>query len=127
MARTIDNWRDFANFTADEFRCSHSGRSDMDADFMRKLQHLRAVYGKPMVITSGYRAPEHPIEAKKRKPGEHTTGRACDVAVRGADALRLVQLASNMGFTRIGVNQKGTKRFIHLGDSPDFLPGIWSY
>jgi uncharacterized protein YcbK (DUF882 family) len=126
MARAIDNWR-FENFTPAEFACRHTGRNEMNAEFMRKLQHLRAVYGKPMQITSGYRDPSHPIEAAKKASGEHTTGRACDVAVQGPDALRLVHLASGMGFTRIGVQQKGSGRFIHLGDSPDFPPGIWSY
>lgn len=99
----------------------------MQPEFMARLQHLRSVYGKPMVITSGYRDPSHPIEAAKQSPGEHSTGRAADVAVSGADAFRLVQLATNMGFTRIGVRQKGEGRFIHLGNSPDFPPGIWSY
>ncbi len=126
MARTIDNWS-FENFTPDEFACQHTGLHGMDEEFMRKLQHLRSVYGKPMTVTSGYRHPSHPIEAKKATPGEHTTGRAADIAVSGADALRLVQLATSMGFTRIGVQQKGEGRFIHLGDSPDFVPGMWSY
>ena len=121
------NWADYPNFTEDEFRCSHTGICKMNADFMKKLQHVRGVYGKPMKITSGYRHPSHPIEAAKSVRGEHTLGGAADVAVRGVDALRIVQLALNLGFTRIGVQQKGVERFIHLGDSPAFLPGIWSY
>lgn len=121
------NWRDYPSFSEDEFRCRHTGKCEMQPEFMARLQHLRSVYGKPMVITSGYRDPSHPIEAAKQSPGEHSTGRAADVAVSGADAFRLVQLATNMGFTRIGVRQKGEGRFIHLGNSPDFPPGIWSY
>jgi uncharacterized protein YcbK (DUF882 family) len=121
------NWADYPNFTPAEFRCRHTGACDMHPDFMRKLQHLRGVYGKPMTISSGYRAPQHPIEAAKPTPGEHSHGRAADVAVQGADALRIVQLALGLGFTRIGVQQKGGGRFIHLGDSPDFPSSIWSY
>lgn len=121
------NWADYPNFTEAEFRCRHTGRCEMQPVFMRKLQHLRSVYGKPMRIPSGFRDSSHPAERGKERPGEHTTGRAADVAVQGADALRLVQLAVNMGFSRIGVQQKGDGRFIHLGDSPEFPPGIWSY
>lgn len=121
------NWGDYPNFTEAEFRCKHTGRCEMHPDFMRKLQHLRGVYGKPMTITSGYRAPTHPIEAAKSAPGEHSTGRAADVAVSGVEALRVIQLALGLGFTRIGVQQKGSGRFIHLGDSPAFAPGLWSY
>lgn len=122
------NWADYSpEFTEDEFRCRHTGRCAMHPEFMKKLHHLRGVYGKAMVISSGYRSPQHPIEAAKAAPGEHSTGRAADVAVQGPDALRVVQLALGLGFTRVGVQQKGSGRFIHLGDSPAFPPGIWSY
>ena len=98
---------------------------------MRRLQNLRMAYGRPMKITSGYRDKSHPIEAKKSEPGAHSTGHACDVAVRGYDALRLVQLAIVHGFTGIGVQQKGDVRFIHLDDLKDSdgftRPTIWSY
>jgi uncharacterized protein YcbK (DUF882 family) len=121
------NWALYPNFSEAEFRCKHTGKCEMHPDFMQRLQWLRDVYGKPMVVTSGYRAPSHPDEVCKAKPGEHTFGRAADIAVQGQDALRLIRFALDVGFTRIGVQQKGSGRFIHLGDSPDFPPGIWSY
>jgi hypothetical protein len=52
------------------------------------------------------------------------------VAVAGADAIRLLVLAAEFGFTGIGVQQKGEGRFIHLDDVPGTLlprPAIWSY
>lgn len=121
------DWSEFPNFTQAEFMCRHTGKCEMSPEFMCRLQHLRQVYGKPMRITSGYRDRTHPIEAAKSAPGEHSTGHAADVAVQGADALRLVQLALGLGFTRIGVQQKGGGRFIHLGDSTDLPSTIWSY
>ena len=102
----------------------------MQAGFMDRLQRLRTMYGKPMRVTSGYRDPSHPIEIKKSRPGAHSSGRAVDIAVRGEDALRLIQLAIQCGFTGIGVQQKGEGRFIHLDDlsGPDWpRPTIWSY
>jgi zinc D-Ala-D-Ala carboxypeptidase len=123
------NWSDYPNFTEAEFRCKHTGKCEMEPEFMARLQRLRDAYGKPMTITSGYRDRTHPVEAKKSGSGAHTTGRACDVAVRGADALRLIGLALELGFTGIGVQQKGGSRFIHLDDVTDGLPRpmIWSY
>lgn len=121
------NWADYPNFTEAEFRCKHTGRCEMHPVHMARLQKLRSVYAKPMEPTSGYRDPSHPEEAGKEQPGEHCHGRATDVRVSGPDALRLIVLAVQVGFTRIGVHQKGSARFIHLGDSPDFPPGIWSY
>jgi zinc D-Ala-D-Ala carboxypeptidase len=124
------DWTRWPNFGPDEFRCKHTGHLKMHAGFMDRLQKLRTAYGKPMRITSGYRDPLHPIEAAKDKPGAHSTGRACDVGVQGADALRLVALAVQLGFTGIGVQQKGSVRFIHLDDlsGPEWpRPNIWSY
>lgn len=122
------DWNKYPNFSAKEFDCSHCGKNEMRADFMERLQALRNAYGKPMRITSGYRCAEHPIEAKKAKPGAHASGCACDVGVEGADAHHLLSIAFQLGFTGIGVNQKGTGRFIHL----DTLKGpnrssVWSY
>lgn len=121
------DWSLYPNFSEKEFRCKHTGKCNMHPDFMKKLQALRTAYGKPMAVTSGYRDPTHPEEICKAKPGEHAFGRAADIAVHGPDALRLIRLALDAGFVRIGVQQKGGGRFIHLGDSPDFPPGIWSY
>ncbi|WP_325436288.1 D-Ala-D-Ala carboxypeptidase family metallohydrolase [Pseudomonas nitroreducens] len=112
-------------------RCSSDGR-EMDPAFMAELQKLRDLYGKPMTISSAYRCPKHPVEAKKAQPGEHTTGLAVDVAIRGADALELLRLALSLKFTRYGISQKGSAgRFIHLGMAPKGgrlpSPAIWSY
>ena len=124
------NWSDYPNFTEAEFACRHTGKCAMAPEFMARLQKLRGVYGKPMTITSGYRHPTHPIEAAKLSPGAHSTGRAADIAVQGVEALRVLQLALQCGFTGIGLQQKGGGRFLHLDDiSNGYLPrpALWSY
>lgn len=130
-------------FTKEEMMCKCGcGRSDMDQDFMDLLDALRDVYGKPMIITSGYRCPNHPLEKRKEKSGAHSTGKAADIAVIREDALDVLGLAlefrrSAKGmdipiFTGFGVAQKGTGRFIHLDSctmADDNLPRptMWSY
>jgi uncharacterized protein YcbK (DUF882 family) len=100
----------------------------MSPYFMGRLQQLRNAYGKPMRITSGYRCPDHPVEAKKSTPGVHTMGMAADIAVSGTDAYELLNLAFGHGFTGIGVNQKGGSRFIHLDTMREPpRPNVWSY
>jgi uncharacterized protein YcbK (DUF882 family) len=125
------HWDDFPNFGRSEVACQHCGRAEMDDDFMWRLQDLREAYGKPMKITSGYRCPNHPIEAGKTKPGAHASGRAVDIAVSRGEAYALLRLAMRMGFTGIGVQQKGDGRFIHLDDLTSKegwpRPTIWSY
>lgn len=116
------DWSIYPNFSKSEFDCRETSENKMVKSFMDRLQSLRNEYGKPMVISSGYRSPMHSIEARKVSPGSHASGRACDVVVSGSDAYQLVGLAINHGFTGVGVSQKGDVRFIHLDD----LEGIWS-
>jgi zinc D-Ala-D-Ala carboxypeptidase len=118
-------------FTSEEMQCSHTGLELMDAEFMEMLTELRVRYAKPLVVTSAYRHPSHPIEARKSKPGAHTTGKAVDLGVQYGDAYTILGIALTMGFTGIGVQQKGSGRFIHLDTCTEQngfpRPTIWSY
>lgn len=120
------DWSKYPNFAKSEFDCKETGENGMQHEFMQLLQALRTRYGKPMVITSGYRSPRHSVEARKAQPGTHAQGIACDVLVSGGDALLIVKIAIDLGFTGIGVSQKaGSPRFIHLDIAPRHA--IWSY
>lgn len=123
------DWSQYPNFSEREFRCSHTGLCEMRPELLEILQDIRNEYGKPMPISSGYRAPSHPIEAAKSKPGSHAMGVAADIAVSGPDALRIVELAIKHGIRRIGIHQRGTGRFIHLDIGGHGLPSpaIWTY
>ena len=109
----------------------------MDEGFLNLLDDLREACDFPFVITSGYRDPTHPIEARKAHPGAHTYGQAADIRARGDNALLIVQKALELGFTGIGVSQKGPhgSRFIHVDNmtTEEFAgggrnrPWIWSY
>lgn len=125
------DWGKYKNFSPKEFSCSHCGANEMRVEFMDRLQNLRNAFNKPMSVSSGYRCPRHPIEAAKAKPGAHASGMAADILVHGADAHRLLQLALELGFTGVGVQQKGMGRFLHLDTLPNSSdtprPTVWSY
>jgi len=138
--RPVTDWSLYPNFTKrgavpaapeDRLRCRVTGRCDMDADFMATLQKIRVTFGRPMVISSGFRDPSHPAERDKLEPGEHTLGRAVDVFVSAGDAIDLIVAAYAHGIRRIGVSQKGdpSKRFVHIGGGGPGLPtpALWSY
>lgn len=117
-------------FSEQEMSCSHTGKCEMNPEFMAKLEDLREFYGKPMVITSAYRDPSHPIEASKKRRGAHAYGRAVDVAVRGSEAHEFLKAVLAHGeFKRIGIQQKGDGRFIHLDNMIDAegFPSPWIY
>jgi zinc D-Ala-D-Ala carboxypeptidase len=128
----ITDWNKYPNFSKREFDCKHTGRNDMQPEFMEALQSLRTEYGKPLVVSSGYRDVTHPAESGKNQPGIHTEGLAVDITIRGADAYRFLGLAIKHGFTGIGVSQKGASRYIHLDLAPTNSkryprPTVWSY
>ncbi len=52
-------------FDIREFKCSHTGRNNMDDAFLEKLDQLREECGFPFTITSGFRDETHPSEARK--------------------------------------------------------------
>ena len=103
----------------------------MDSHFMEMIEDLREELGFPFIVTSAYRCPQHPVEARKKLSGAHSTGQAIDLAVKGEDAYRLLSGALRAGFTGIGVNQKGNSRFVHLDNIESSearpRPWIWSY
>ena len=100
----------------------------MDKKLLTMLDSLREIYGNPIKITSSYRSPDHPIEAAKDSPGEHSYGAAVDIeSVGGGITFRLVKAAIEVGFERIGISRK--KGFIHLGIGYPGAPTktIWTY
>lgn len=121
------------HFRITEFECRCGcGRVEMNLMFLNALDQLREKYGKPLVVTSGYRCPSYNSKVSSTGPtGPHTTGKAADLRVDRGDAYRLLKLALDAGFTGIGVQQKGGGRFIHLdllNDAPGQpRPTVWSY
>lgn len=100
--------------------------------FVERLDALRERLGAPLIVSSGYRCQAHNARVSSSgRFGPHTTGRAADLAVSGAVAFRVLALAAELGFTGLGVQQRGAGRFVHLDDLPAASdrprPWVWSY
>ncbi len=127
------DWSLYPNFSYNELKCHHTGECDMDPELMAILQAIRNQLDKPIIISSGYRSVEHPVERKKSFPGEHTYGMAVDILCHGEDALNIVELAGHHKIRRIGLDQNGPieTRFVHLGIADRYNLGfpvaIWTY
>ena len=99
---------------------------DLDDKMLRFLVDLEIELGYELTVTSGYRGPEHPIEAAKSKPGEHATGLAVDVAsIGGTSTYNLVASAIKLGCKRIGINRNSN--FVHLGLDSSRVTSVWHY
>jgi len=119
-------WR-WPDFTPAEMLCRcRECDSVIDEQFMDDLQALRDDFGHGMVITSGHRCQIHNRNIGGALDSDHLKAVAADVAVGGAKAYDLIGRAIKHGFNRLGVNQRGDSRFIHLGKSGSQRV-IWSY
>ena len=59
------DWSLYPNFKRKEFECHEHGECIMHPQFMNLLQEIRENYGKPMIISSGYRCRNHSLESKR--------------------------------------------------------------
>ena len=121
-------------FTDKELSCKCGcDKQEMNSKFMKSIGELRELYGKPLIVTSAYRCPEHNNKVSSTGlNGPHTTGKAIDFLISRQDAYDLLFYAIGMQFSGLGINQKGTSRFIHIDDLTDeegypIRPTIWSY
>jgi len=115
-------------FQISEFDCQHTGKNEMQPEFLSYIDKLREMCGFPFKITSGYRDSSHPEEAKKSTSGFHSMGVAADIAVyNGIQKYEIVDNAIELGFTGIGI----AKTFIHVDTRtlvhPELPKVIWSY
>ena len=120
------------SFTFDEMACKHcshcEGASDMDENFMMKLQQLRDACGFALPVNSGFRCAQKNIDCGGHKGSAHLTGEGADLRVERDKARIVIQKAIEMNFS-VGISQKGNSRFVHI-DSKKRDSGkanLWSY
>lgn len=78
----------------------------VDTQALVKFEGLQAAVGRPITIISGHRDAKHNEAVGGAKRSRHIQGDALDLDTKGwgeEDVLRLVETASAMGFTGIGV------------------------
>lgn len=110
------------NFTSEEFLC-HCGCDDQDMKFtfVRLLQKMRDIYGKPIHINSGWRCEKYNAQIGGSRRSKHMDGLACDISFKDSfDRYELVKAAFEVGFTGIELGS----HHIHL-DLRKTKPVCW--
>lgn len=94
-------------------------------NLLNKLNQAREEFGKPIVITSGYRTLRHNLEVGGKQNSSHLHGLAADISCNNSsDRFKLVQILLNVGFTRIGIGNS----FLHIDiDTNKTQNVIWTY
>ena len=123
MSKVYKTWRDFPlgdwrwpNFTPQELASKREGELLIDEASMDKLQKLRTLLGKPLLITSAYRSAAHNAAIKGATNSQHRLGRAFDVVMTNHDPWEFEKAARSVGFTGFGHYPKSN--FMHIDTGP---------
>ncbi len=104
-------WR-WANFSPRELACKGTGQLRIDEAALDRLQALRTRLGRPIVLTSAYRSPEHNRRVGGAGGSLHLQGRAFDVRMDNHDPHEFEAAAREVGFTGFGYYPK--QGFMHI-------------
>lgn len=100
------------HFYLNEFECPCCHRVMIDERLLEALEKLRNLWGKAIVITSGYRCQKHNQAIGGVRGSQHTLGKAADILVKPHEMVKVMNLARECGFKGIGMYAE--KGFIHL-------------
>jgi hypothetical protein len=104
------------HFSRAEFACNCCQRLPEDkeppAELLEVLEALRARWGKPVNVNSGYRCPAHNAAVGGASASRHMKGDAADVWIEGVDPSLVYDWADSKIGDRGGVGRYNT--FTHL-------------
>lgn len=80
------------------------------------LDPIRRIYGKPIIVSSGYRCPELNQAVGGVEESQHTKGEAADLQpASGGSLAGIIRAAVQFGdYDQLIVEQKGTSRWLHV-------------
>lgn len=123
MSKLYKSWHDFPmsewrwpNFSPQELASKREGELLIDEAAMDKLQKLRTILGKPLLITSAYRSAAHNTSVGGATHSQHRLGKAFDVVMTNQDPAHFESVAKAVGFTGIGHYPKSG--FMHIDTGP---------
>lgn len=101
------------HFRDSEFTCRHCGMVMVHPELIRKLELLRAIVGKPITVTSGYRCATYQKIVNAKVPvSPHMFGMAADIVVSGLSVDTIANLAEKAGFD--GIGRYYGQKFVHV-------------
>jgi len=120
--KTYRHWRDvperdwrWKNFSPAEIACRGTAQLTLHPEAMDKLQSLRDRLGKPLIIRSAYRSPEHNRAVGGAIRSKHMDGTAFDIAMANHDPVAFEAAAREMGFLGFGYYPRSGFMHIDLG------------
>ena len=111
-----------AHFSVPEFRCHGANCCDsilIDDALVAFLQQIRAHFGKPVTINSGYRCPSHNAAIGGAANSYHCRGMAADISVADTPPAAVAAYAQHLGVPGIGLYETAQDGFfVHIDTRP---------
>ena len=108
-------WR-WPNFSPAEIACRGTGQLKLHPGALDRLQALRDRLGKPLIVRSAYRSPEHNRNVGGATRSKHMDGTAFDIAMSNHDPAAFEAAAREVGFLGFGFYPRSG--FIHVDLGP---------
>jgi len=117
-----NHWRDapdtawrWVNFSPAEIACRGTGKLLVNDAAQDKLQALRDRLGKPLIVRSAYRSPEHNRAVGGATRLKHLVGAAFDIAMENHDPVVFEAAAREVGFLGFGFYPPSGFMHVDLG------------
>jgi len=107
-------WR-WPNFSPAEIACRGTGALKLHPDALGKLQALRDRLGKPLIVRSAYRSPEHNRAVGGAPRSKHMDGTAFDIAMKNHNPVAFEAAARAVGFLGFGYYPRSGFMHVDLG------------
>lgn len=107
-----------ANFRSVEFDCHGVGCCNetlVDMQLVEYLQKIRDHFGKPIIISSGYRCERHNRSVGGATASKHKAGMAADIMIAGVSPSEVAKYAESIGVKGIGLYETAKDGyFVHI-------------
>lgn len=108
----VNALRASTNFMLYEFESPDTHEVMLEYELLDRLQRLRTLINKPVVVTSAYRTPEWNKHVAGVGDSQHLYGKAVDITVQGLSIFSVANAAEQVGFRGIGTYQ--AQGFVHV-------------
>jgi zinc D-Ala-D-Ala carboxypeptidase len=112
VPETLWRWK---NFSPAEIACRGTGQLKLHPAALDKLQALRDRLGKPLIVRSAYRSPQHNRIVGGAPRSKHMDGTAFDIAMSNHDPVAFAEAARAVGFLGFGTYPRSGFMHIDLG------------
>ena len=112
VPKNLWRWR---NFSPAEIACRGTGQIKLYPEALDRLQALRDRLGKPLIVHSAYRSPQHNRNVGGAPRSKHMDGTAFDIAMANHDPVVFEAAAREVGFLGFGFYPRSGFMHIDLG------------